>query len=98
MLRERKKCVDREIKIKMADKQKRLSIEEEEILAIGVKKYPCLFDKTDRGYKEKDCVINAWEEVAKELEFTENGLFFYCFHFPKIILNRINIINIIYLS
>ena len=42
--------------------------EEEEILAVHVKKYPCLFDKTDKGCKEKDCVGNAWEAVASSLE------------------------------
>ena len=59
----------------MADKQKRLSIEEEELLAFEVKQYPCLFDKVDKGYKEKDCVANAWKEVDDELEFTKNGAF-----------------------
>ena len=57
----------------MAEKQRKLSLEQEEILAFRVKEYPCLFDKTDKGYKEKDCVANAWKEVADSLEFTENG-------------------------
>ena len=57
----------------MAEKQRKLSLEQEEVLAFRVKEYPCLFDKTDKGYKEKDCVANAWKEVADSLEFTENG-------------------------
>ncbi|XP_057302855.1 uncharacterized protein LOC130637019 [Hydractinia symbiolongicarpus] len=57
----------------MSEKIKKLSFEEEEKLAFRVEDYPCLFDKTDRGYKEKDCVKNAWEEVANSLEFLENG-------------------------
>jgi len=42
----------------------KLTLEQEEILSFQVKKYPCLFDKSDKGYKEKDCVGNAWEAVA----------------------------------
>ena len=42
------KCVDVILEIKMADKQRKLTIEEEEILAFEVKKYPCLFDKTEK--------------------------------------------------
>ena len=47
---------------KMAEKQRKLSLEQEEVLAFRVKEYPCLFDKTDKGYKEKDCMANAWKE------------------------------------
>lgn len=57
----------------MAAKQKRLTIEQEEVLAFNVKNYPCLFDKKDKGYKEKDCVANAWKEVSNSIEFSENG-------------------------
>ena len=57
----------------MAEKQRKLSLEQEEVLASRIKEYPCLFDKTDKGYKEKDCVANAWKEVADSMEFTENG-------------------------
>jgi len=57
----------------MADKHSKLSIQQEEILAFKVKEYPCLFDKTNKGYKEKDCVANAWKEVTDSLEFIENG-------------------------
>jgi len=38
----------------------KLTLEQEEILSFQVKKYPCLFDKSDKGYKEKDCVGNAF--------------------------------------
>ena len=30
-----------------------------EILAEGVQKYPCIYDKSDKGYKEKDQKVNA---------------------------------------
>lgn len=59
----------------MADKKKKLSIDQEEKLAFQVKRFPCLFDKTDKGYKEKDCVANCWNEVADSLDFIENGKF-----------------------
>ena len=61
----------------MADKQTRLSIDKEELLTFEVKKYPCLFDKANKGYKEKDCVANAWKEIDKELSFTKNGMFLF---------------------
>ena len=36
------------------------NIQEDEILAEEVRKYPCLYDKSDRGYKERDRVKNAF--------------------------------------
>ena len=57
----------------MAEKKTKLTIENEEQLAHEVKKYPCLFDKADKGYKEKDCVSNAWREVATSLDFIRSG-------------------------
>ena len=50
-----------------------LSLQEEELLAHVVKGIPVLYDKTSRGYKEKDVVINAWKKVAERLDFIENG-------------------------
>ena len=62
-------------KSKMADRKK-LSFQEEEKLSFQVKKFPCLFDKSDKGYKEKDCVANAWKAVADDcLEFMNDGEF-----------------------
>ena len=57
----------------MVDKMSKISSEEEEFLAEKVKQFPCIFDKCDKGYKEKDCVSNAWNSVADSLEFIENG-------------------------
>ena len=37
------------------------------------KKNSVLYDKTVKGYKEKDAVSNAWERTAKKLDFIENG-------------------------
>lgn len=56
-----------------------LSLKEEEKLSEIVKNYPCLYDKTSRGYKEKDVGINAWNEVAENLDFIEDGKILSCY-------------------
>ena len=50
----------------MAEK-KSLSLLEEETLCEKVRQYPILYDKTQKGYKEKVAVENAWGKVASEL-------------------------------
>jgi hypothetical protein len=50
-----------------------LCLAEEERFAEIIKLFPCLFDKTTKGYKEKDVVANAWNSIAEQLEFIENG-------------------------
>jgi len=50
-----------------------LCLAEEERLAEAIKTFPCLFDKTTKGYKEKHVVANAWNSVAEKLEFIEIG-------------------------
>ena len=46
---------------------------EDELLCEEVRKYPILYDKSHKGYKEKVVVQNAWSNVVKELPFIENG-------------------------
>lgn len=60
-----------------------ISLQEEEMLSEKVKKYPVLYDKQCKGYKEKDAVENAWTAVAKELEFVENGEIITSVHTPQ---------------
>ena len=48
-------------------------LNEDEILARKVKKYPCLYDKSSRSYQDRLVVRNSWVEVAKKLEFLEDG-------------------------
>ena len=48
-------------------------IQEDEILSIEVQNYPCLFDKANSGYKEKDRKKNAWREIDKELGYEEGN-------------------------
>ena len=37
--------------------------------------FPVLYDKRVKGFNEKNAVQNAWEKVAKSLNFAENGNF-----------------------
>ena len=53
-----------------------LDLSSEETLAECVRKYPCLYDKTCKHYKDKHCVENAWAEVDKELGY-EEGMFIF---------------------
>ena len=46
-------------------------LQDDERLSIEVHKYKCLYDKTSKGYKEKDRVINAWNAVEVALELAE---------------------------
>ena len=50
-----------------------LCLADEERLAETVKSFPCLYDKTKKGCKEKDVVTNAWNSVANQLDFIEDG-------------------------
>ena len=50
-----------------------LCLADEERLAETVKAFPRLYDKTKKGYKEKDVVTNAWNSVANQLDFIEDG-------------------------
>ena len=40
---------------------------DEERLAIGVQKYPCLYDKAVSAFHNKNQKKNAWEAVAKDI-------------------------------
>ena len=51
--------------------KKKASLLEEETLAEVVRRYPCIYDKADKGYKEKDRKSNAWKEIDAELGFKE---------------------------
>ena len=41
---------------------------DEERLAIGVQKYPCLYDKAVSAFHNKNQKKNAWEAVAKDID------------------------------
>ena len=38
-------------------------IRQDEQLSIKIRKYPCPFNISNAGYKEKDRVENAWAEI-----------------------------------
>ena len=53
----------------------KLCLQKEEMLAEKVQGFPVLYDERVKGFKENDVVQNAWEKVAKSLDFEENGNF-----------------------
>ena len=46
---------------------KKIGKADEERLAIGVQKYPCLYDKAVSAFRNKNQKKNAWEAVAKDI-------------------------------
>ena len=46
-------------------------IMENEQLSIEIRKYPCLFDKSNAECKGKDRVKNAWKEIDNSLGIEE---------------------------
>ena len=46
-------------------------IREDEKLSIKIRKYPCLFNISNAGYKEKDRFENAWKEINDQLGIEE---------------------------
>ena len=53
-------------------------IQEDERLAVEVAKYPCLFDKSDKGFKERDRKLNAWTKIEEDLGYDE-GIYLYLY-------------------
>ena len=47
------------------------------MLAEKVEHFPVMYDKHVKGYKERGVVTNAWDTVASDLEFVENGKIIY---------------------
>ena len=47
------------------------NLQTDELVAVEVEKYRCLYDKSYPGYKEKDRVINAWKAVDDSLGMEE---------------------------
>ena len=52
-------------------KTNKCNIREDESLAHEVQKYRCLYDKTNKGYKERDRKSNAWREIEEHLGYEE---------------------------
>ena len=51
--------------------RKAVVMEEDELLAAEVGKYPVLYDKTNLQYKEKRPKSNAWKEIDMKMGYEE---------------------------
>ena len=61
-------------KIQKKYRKPTLLLKQEELLAEEIKKYPCLYNKADRSYKERDVIRNAWESIfTKSFSFLQDG-------------------------
>ena len=49
----------------------KVNLQEDESLAEEVKKYPCLFDKSSKHYKDKRKTANAWAKVDESLGYED---------------------------
>ena len=49
------------------------SLQEERLCEI-IREYPILYDKSLKGYKERDAVSNCWEEIATMVDYLPNGI------------------------
>ena len=47
------------------------TIKDDERLAEEVRKYTCLYDKADKGYKENERVTKAWKAIEETLGYEE---------------------------
>ena len=43
------------------------------LLILLVCQYPVIFDKSHKGYEEKDVEENAWQEIASAFDFLSTG-------------------------
>ena len=53
--------------------ENKLDIFQEENLCELVHQCPVIFDK---GYKEKDAEVNAWNEIANSLDLIPDGIYY----------------------
>ena len=60
-----------------------LEAQKDERLAEAVRKFPVLYDKSDRCYRERTKKRLAWEVVAKEANLENGELHFFIFYFWK---------------
>ena len=49
-----------------------LNLLKEEELSEAIRSYPVIYDKRNRGYKDKNIVNNAWKEFVDSLDFVED--------------------------
>lgn len=46
-------------------------LREDKCLAEVIQRYPCLYDKNDKGYRDMACVNSAWRNLEQELGYEE---------------------------
>ena len=56
--------------------ENKLDIVQEKFFCKLVRQLPVIFDKSHRGYKEKDTEVNAWIEIVNFLDFISNGIYY----------------------
>lgn len=49
------------------------NVQFDERLSETVRRFPCLFDKTKREYRDKNITKNAWDKIAEEVG-VESGM------------------------
>lgn len=54
-----------------------MATESEERLAEAVRKYPVLYDKQDKYYRDRNKKKLAWKDVANEMNAENGNLFLY---------------------
>ena len=54
----------------------KLDIVQEENLCELVRQFPVIFDKSHKGYKEKDAEVKAWNEIANSLDSILDGMYY----------------------
>ena len=57
----------------------RINLIQEDNLCEIIHNLPFFFVKAYKGYKERDAVTNAWEEITKSLAFTRDGTYYSVF-------------------
>lgn len=92
----RKTCEKEKTTVKM------WNLNHDESLMTEVQKFPCLYDKSDRGFKEKDRILNAWREIDTALQLEEGKLFVFiryrATHFTSLFYKLIPFCNHHFLS
>ena len=61
----------------------KINLVEEQKLCELVCAYPVIYDKSNKGYKERDVVVNAWVEISQSLEFVNDGKMVLFLNFSK---------------
>ena len=56
--------------------ENKLDIIQEENFCETVRQFPVIFDKSRKGYKEKDAEVNAWNKIANYLDFILDGMYY----------------------